>query len=153
MVRHEERERGAFAVAIRRARIDSGLTQDQVAEEAEGKLSRSTLIRWESGDITDPSLSQLKTFIAVTDAPTEDILRALDLLPDANDDREDLDADEQALWDLGARRGWEEDARWDLIDAWRARKMRQARRPDVVEDPRHYGLAAHIDEDEQIERA
>lgn len=80
-MRPQERAAGTFAAAVREARTRSGLTQDQTAERS--GVSRSTLIRWESGEITEPTLPQLKAFIAVVDTPAEDILRALELLPPA----------------------------------------------------------------------
>lgn len=53
----------AFAELIRAARKAAGLSQDEVAEAAD--VSRTTIIRWESGDATRPDSDQVRRVCAV----------------------------------------------------------------------------------------
>lgn len=109
-----------FGEAFSRAR---GSTPKTELSDASG-ISRRSLTRWET-EGAEPSLDQLRTLIQVLPEGAEDMLQALGLLPPSADPQDGLSSDEQAIWDLGERRGWSEDARMRLIYAHRAWEQEQ----------------------------
>lgn len=76
MVRHGAGAGGdSFRAVIRAARKRRGLTQAELAHIS--GVSRSTLIRWESGEIARPEPDQLNAVIEAVGVPAEDVYRAL----------------------------------------------------------------------------
>nr|WP_246211424.1 helix-turn-helix transcriptional regulator [Phytoactinopolyspora alkaliphila] len=120
----EEVSRSAFSRAVQRARGLHGWSQQQLAERS--GIGERTIARWEK-EGGDPYIGQVRKLVAATGIPAEDVLRAVGLLPEHAEVRDDLTADEQELWALGHRRGWSEELRWDLIDFLRVRKARARR--------------------------
>lgn len=70
---------GPFAVLIRRARTERGLTQEQLADQS--GVGRSTIIRWENGQITEPEPAQVRAAAEVLGIQLETAYRAIGWLP------------------------------------------------------------------------
>lgn len=75
---------GPFALLVRHARTQRGLTQEQLAD-ASG-VARSTIIRWETGQIVEPELHQLRAVADVLGILPEDAYRAVGWLPPQSDE-------------------------------------------------------------------
>ena len=52
-----------FAAAIRAARVRLGMTQDDLAEEAD--IGRATLLRWEGGDVSRPEPEKVRRLFRI----------------------------------------------------------------------------------------
>jgi transcriptional regulator with XRE-family HTH domain len=117
----QDADLGPLAVLLRNQRG----SRTVASIEEESGVSRHTIYRWERGEITNPSRDQLHAVLDALRIPREDAYRELGLLPtDGDAPAEHLsDPDEQAIWSLGAKRGWDEETRMHLIVAWRGRQM------------------------------
>lgn len=117
--------RRAFADLVERARKsrDPEWSQERLADYL--GVARSTIARWESGDGGRPKLENLLSLMELG-VPGEDVARAVGLLPSEDRENVSADPDEQGIWDLGARRGWSEELREELIDYFRVRRTRLA---------------------------
>jgi transcriptional regulator with XRE-family HTH domain len=68
-------ESGGLGARLRTARLGSGLTQKQLAEEL--RVESITVSRWERG-VTTPSLPRLRRIAELTETTVSDLVRAPD---------------------------------------------------------------------------
>lgn len=69
-----------FGRAVRAARQHRDWSQEELA--AATGIGRRTISRWETGEIQEPLLAQLRALINATGVDPSDILRSVGLLPD-----------------------------------------------------------------------
>lgn len=120
----------AFGDAVRRAREQAGLTQEQLADAV--GVDRKTIGRWERGETTDPEPTQIRAIIRATNVEAEDLLRALGLLPSVIGHQTPMptvDPDEVELYDTLKRLDMPEADRQLLMTVYRQR--RDAGRPEA----------------------
>lgn len=61
---------GILQISLAAARVNAGLTQDDVAKEM--KISKNTLVNWEKGKII-PSFASLQMLSTLYNMPTDNI--------------------------------------------------------------------------------